>query len=173
MVIWLTGLAASGKTTIGTEIVRQWKVKTPNVVLMDGDIFRKIMRFSEGEDSYAYEGRHRVASWYSDICAWFDSQDINVVCCTIAFFDDVRARNRETLRNYFEAYIDVPMETLLERDVKNIYERAFRSEIKNVVGVDLILPPPSSPDMVINNSDDKIYISAIATEVLSRARDKV
>ncbi|NQU56619.1 MAG: adenylyl-sulfate kinase, partial [Rhodospirillales bacterium] len=120
VIICLTGLAASGKTTIGTEIVRQWKAKTPNVVFMDGDKIRKVLQQSEGEENYTYEGRHRIGRGYSDICAWLDSQGLNVVFCTIMFFDDIRTYNRKTFSKYFEVYIDVPMETLRKRDVKNL-----------------------------------------------------
>ena len=169
MIIWLTGLAASGKTTIGLEVVRLWKAEASNVVFMDGDEIRKVLQRDEGDNNYALEGRHQVASRYTDICAWLDFQDIHVVCCAIAFFDDVRKRNRQSFSKYFEAYIDVPMETLYGRDTKNLYAPALRGEIRNVVGVDLILPPPESPDMVIDNSMDGADISAIAADVLARA----
>ena len=61
------------------------------------------------------------------------------------------------------------METLYRRDTKNLYAPALKGEIKNVVRVDLILPPPGSPDMVIDNSEDDGDISVIAADVLARA----
>ena len=169
MIIWLTGLSASGKTSIGTELVRLWKAETPNVVFMDGDEVRRVLEWKDGTDDYTRDVRHRIAWRYSDMCAWLDSQDINVVCSGICFFDDVRKRNRETFSSYFEAYIDVPMEILRKRDNKNLYARAFKGEIKNVVGVDLMLEPPTAPDMVIDNSEDGADFAAIAADVLTKA----
>jgi adenylylsulfate kinase len=169
LIIWLTGLSASGKTSIGTELVRLWKAETPNVVFMDGDEVRRVLEWKDGTDDYTRDVRHRIAWRYSDMCAWLDSQDINVVCSGICFFDDVRKRNRETFSSYFEAYIDVPMEILRKRDNKNLYARAFKGEIKNVVGVDLMLEPPTAPDMVIDNSEDGADLAAIAADVLTKA----
>lgn len=165
----MTGLSASGKTSNGTELVRLWKAETPNVVFMDGDEVCRVLEWKDGIDDYTRDVRHRIAWRYSDMSAWLDSQDINVVCCGICFFDDVRKRNREFFSGYFEAYIDLAMEILRKRDKKNLYARAFKGEIKNVAGVDLMLSPPTAPDMVIDNSEDGADFSAIAAEVLARA----
>lgn len=170
MVIWLTGLSGVGKTTIGRALYRIWKTKFPNTVLVDGDAVRHLVRFNNNDDAYSQAGRHAAASRYCDICAWLDSQDINVVCCTISFFEDLRERNRRDLSKYFEVFISAPMEVLKRRDKKDLYERALRGEIRNVVGVDQPLTPPSASDMVIDNSRDLQDFDEIAGEILKRAR---
>jgi len=122
------------------------------------------------EDAYSMAGRHAVASRYCDVCAWLDNQDINVVCCTISFFEDLRERNRRTFSRYFEVLVSAPMEVLKQRDRNNLYERALKGEIKNVVGVDLPLPPPVNPDMIIDNSNDRRDFDEIAREILKRTK---
>lgn len=169
MVIWLTGLSGAGKTTIGRVLYRMWKAMAPNTVLVDGDAVRHLVRFNTSDDAYSQAGRHAAASRYCDICAWLDAQDINVVCCTISFFEDLRERNRRNLSKYFEVFISAPMDVLKRRDSKKLYERALRGEIRNVVGVDQPLMPPASPDMVIDNSRDRQDFSDIAGEILKRA----
>lgn len=170
MIIWLTGLVGSGKTSIGRCLYEILKAEAPNTVLVDGDEIRNLVRFNTGDDAYSLEGRHAAASRYCDICAWLDSQDINVICCTISFFEDLRERNRQNLSDYFEVFISVPMEILQQRDVKNLYARALKGEIKNVVGVDLPLTPPENPDLVIDNSSPRSDFREIAEEILRRAR---
>ena len=169
MIIWLTGLSGAGKTTIGQHICDIWKVQAPNTVLVDGDAVRSLVRFNTSDDAYSIEGRHAAASRYCDICDWLDDQDINAVCCTISFFEDLHERNRRDLSRYFEVFINVPMDVLERRDPKKLYERARRGEVKNVVGVDLPLEVPKSPDMVLDNSVDGADLRQIAQDILDRA----
>lgn len=169
MVIWLTGLSGVGKTTIGRHIFKLWKATAPNTVLVDGDTVRHLVRFNTTEDAYSMAGRHAAASRYCDICAWLDSQDINVVCCTISFFEDLRERNRRNLSGYFEVHVSAPLEVLRRRDRKNLYERALRGKIKNVVGVDQVLAAPIDPDMTVDNSADRADFADIAGDILNRA----
>ena len=53
---------------------------------------------------------------------------------------------------HYEIYVKVPIKILEKRDQKNIYSKALRGEIKNVVGVDLKFPEPKKSDLVIINS---------------------
>ena len=98
-----------------------------------------------------------------------NEQAINAVCCTISFFEDLQRLNRQQLSKYFEVYISVSIEVLVERDQKNLYSRALKGEIKNVVGMDLKLPPPANPDLVIDNSKDLPDFEEIAGKILKRA----
>jgi adenylylsulfate kinase len=169
LIIWLTGLSSSGKTTLGRHVYDLWRAEEANTVIIDGDEIRNVIK-STTSDTYSMEGRRTVAGHYCDLCAWLDRQDINVVCCTISSFEDLRARNRETLSKYFEVYIEVPMEVLYRRDSKNLYAPALAGEIKNVVGVDLAFSPPSAPDMVVDNSQDRDDLKPLAADILNRAR---
>jgi adenylylsulfate kinase len=172
MIIWLTGLSGAGKSTIGNAIHKLWKAEEPNTVLVDGDAVRSIIRFNADADAYSLAGRHAAASRYCDICEWLGNEDINVVCCTISFYDDLRKRNRQNLKDYFEVYINVPMDVLIERDVKNLYAPALRGEIRNVVGVDLHLDAPADPDFVLDNSQKCDDFDSIARDILAQARQK-
>ena len=169
MVIWLSGLSGSGKTAIGRRLVALWKDEAPNTVLVDGDEVRDLLAIPRDTASFTLEGRREVARRICNICAWLDRQDINVVCCTMSFFDDLRRANRETLSRYFEVFISVPMEVLYERDDKDLYAPALRGEIANVIGVDLPFTPPADPDLVVDNSRDGGDLDALAAQILKKA----
>ena len=169
MVIWLTGLAASGKTTIGRHLFGMWRARAANTVIVDGDDIRKILRLDKGDEAFTVKGRRAVAERICDLCAWLDRQDINVVCCTISFFDDLQRRNRETLSRYFEVFIAAPMDVLYRRDTKNLYAPALRGETRNVIGVDIPFTPPASPDLTVDNSEDRDGLEEIAADILARA----
>ncbi len=98
-----------------------------------------------------------------------DRQDINVVCCVLSVFPEMRKRNRKLFSTYFEVYISVPMDILYRRDTKNLYAPAMRHEITNVVGVDLPFTPPAAPDMVIDNGADGADIRSFAARILDKA----
>ena len=168
MIIWLTGVSASGKTTLGGHICDLWRLEEPNTVIIDGNEIRTILKLNSG-DAYSEEGRRVVAGHYCDLCTWLDHQGINVVCCTISSFETLRARNRESLSKYFEVYVEIPMEVAYRRDAKNLYTPALAGELKNVVGVDLPFTPPSAPDMVVDNSQDRDDLRPIAAGILKRA----
>jgi cytidine diphosphoramidate kinase len=168
MVIWLTGLSGSGKSTIGRSLFDLWKAEAPNTVIVDGDDIRQLLKI-DGENHYTLEARKEVAERIAGICAWLDGQEINVVCCTISLFGDLHERNRRTLSRYFEVFVSVPMDVLERRDTKNLYGPARRGEIRDVVGVDLPFSPPEQPDMVIDNRRDGIDLAAVAADILRRA----
>lgn len=169
MVIWLTGMSGSGKTTIGRSVYSRWKRNAPNTVLVDGDEIRKIFRHDSGPDAYTIEGRAENARRIAELCAWLDRQQINVVCCILSIFEGTREWNRENLSEYFEVFIDIPFETLLRRDNKNLYRPALEGKIKNVVGVDIEFTAPRNSDMVMDNSHDGLDAEAAAEDILQKA----
>jgi adenylylsulfate kinase-like enzyme len=169
MVIWMVGLSGAGKTTIGRPLYERWKKQASNTVLVDGDEIRKIFKHDQNLDAYTVEGRRVNGERISEICAWLDRQGINVVCCILSIFEDMRIRNRQNFSKYFEVYLSAPMEVLEKRDTKGLYASARRGEQKNVVGVDIPFPPPANPDMVIDTSCEDPDFQALANKILQEA----
>ena len=173
MVIWLVGLSSAGKTTLGRQVYKLWKKSAPNTVFVDGDEIRRIFKQDQGPEAYSIEGRAANALRIAELCAWLDKQQINVVCAILSIFEDTRRWNRMTYSKYFEVYIAVPLEVLIQRDVKNLYRPAMRGETKNVVGVDIPFVPPEAPDWIFDNSPEGIDPRAVAEEILGRAGVKI
>ncbi len=148
MVVWITGLSCAGKTSIGTQVYRLLKAKRPNVVFLDGEDVREIM---EEDLGHTIADRKLNAMRISRLCRYLDSQGIDVVCATIAFFHEVQQWNRKHIPEYFEVYVRAPFDILLARDSRGLYRRALAGKIKNVVGVDIELPPPVNPDLILDN----------------------
>ena len=103
-VYFFTGLAGAGKTTIGGLFYRRLKATKPNVVLLDGDQIRPV--FCE-DTGYTHEDRLRRAWRIFRVCQMLAEQGIDVVCCSIAMYADVRQWNRQNIANYKEIYIKV------------------------------------------------------------------
>lgn len=141
---WITGLAGSGKTTIGNMLYYEIKKKESNTVILDGDILKNISKEISG---YSYEDRKKRARMYSNICKILVDQGINVVICTIAMFDEIREWNRNNIEKYIEVFLDVDIEVLLKRNKKGLYS----DNKNNVVGIDVEVEFPKNPDIIINN----------------------
>lgn len=163
MVIWLIGMSRAGKTSIGKEVYRLLKTKRPNVVFLDGDIIREMM----GNDlGHSLADRKINAGRISRLCRLLDSQGIDVVCAILSIFHESQEWNRKHIPRYFEVYIHVPFEILLERDTNGLYKRALAGEIQNVVGVDIRFPPPLNPDLVIENDTPRDSFLKMAQRIV-------
>ena len=75
--------------------------------------------------------------------------------CSSILFLEFREWCRNNLSSYYEVFIEAPLDQLIKRDVKGIYARHLRGEIKNVAGLDLDFPSPINSDLIISNSGSK------------------
>ena len=150
-VIWITGLAGAGKTTISQELFLKLKKEYKNVVLLDGDVFRNI--FQEERD-FSLQGRLRVAKKISALYSFLSKNGLIVICATISLFDEIYKLNRQNIVNCLEVFVQCDFEELLKRDKKNLYTLAKQGKIKNVIGVDLEYDKPI-PHYTINNSNKR------------------
>lgn len=164
MVVWLIGLSGSGKTTLGRELYRLLKPDHPNTVFLDGDEVRAIFGDSLG---HTVEDRRRNAERITRLCHYLSRQGIHVVCAILSIFHESRRWNREHLQDYFEVYIEAPLEQLQARDAKGLYRAAARGELKHVVGVDIPFPPPCRPDIVVHNDGSLEEFMAHAKRIVS------
>lgn len=152
-VYFFTGLAGAGKTTIGGLFYQRLKEKSPDAVLIDGDLSRLAAGHSTAdgtvlqEDRYTTEAR-KAGAWETfQWCRDLAEEGQDVVICSISMYTEIRAWNRENIENYREIYLKVTHETLYKRDQKKLYS----TKAKNVVGVDLPWDEPGHSSIVIQN----------------------
>jgi adenylylsulfate kinase-like enzyme len=164
MVIWIIGLSGSGKTTLATQVVQRIRAENGKVVLLDGDLIRALF----GNDvDHTIDGRRRNAERLSFLTKYLSDQGIDVVAAVLSIFPEWREWNRKNVENYNEVYMKTSMETLLRRDIKNLYAKAMRGEIPNVVGVDIPFPEPETPELVLDNNVDRSDLHDFINQVMS------
>lgn len=149
---WITGLSGAGKTTIGNALYYQLKKKQDNLVILDGDILKKLVGDSLG---YSKEDRKKRAYYYSNLCKILVDQGISVIICTIAMYDEVRAWNRKNIERYVEVFLKVEKNILIQRDRKGLYSGQATGTIRQVAGMDLDVEFPKNPDIIIENNGGK------------------
>lgn len=146
-VYWITGLSGAGKTTVGTKFYNYLKEKQNNTIRLDGDVMREVFRNTD----YTYAGRKKLAYQYGSLCKMLSDQGIDVIICTVSMHDEIRAWNRENIKNYKEIYLEVTMEELVRRDQKGLYTNAINNKQGTVSGVTIEAELPKNPDLVIPN----------------------
>ncbi|MBM2817961.1 MAG: adenylyl-sulfate kinase [Parcubacteria group bacterium] len=150
VLIWITGLPGSGKTTLAKNLYNSLKNKLP-IVSIDGDTIRKIMGNDLGHNTKdRLSNAYRIAKLNKHLI----DHNLTVICSTVSLFSEIHQWNRENIKKLIEIYIDVPMETLINRDQKKIYSQAVKGKLKNVRGFDQSFDLPKNPDLVIKNTKD-------------------
>lgn len=162
-------MSGTGKTTIGREVARQWRSIPANCVLLDGDEVRKIFGHDQADSAYSVNGRRKNAERMTALCSLLDSQGINVVCCILSLFPEMRAENRRRFSGYFEVFLDAPLSALKARDTKGLYAAAEAGAARDVVGIDIPFERPSTADMVIDTSGKLADLPEMARQILRRA----
>jgi adenylylsulfate kinase-like enzyme len=165
MVVWIMGLSGAGKTTLATEVCSFLLKSVSNVVLIDGDMIREMFGNDLGFD---LKDRLRNAQRIQELCRFLDAQGIHVVCAILSLFPESRRWNREHIKNYFEVYIDAPVDHLKQRDSKGLYGRVERGEIRDVAGLDLEFPVPVDAEIVIENTASRDALLAFAPAIAAR-----
>lgn len=160
-VYWITGLSGAGKTTVGKVVYEKLKAVKDNVIILDGDALRNSIAADLG---YTQEDRHESARRNTRLCKLLADQDIDVICCTICMFEDIRKWSRDNNENYLEVYLKVPMDILKKRNQKNLYEDAQ----DELVGLGVGMEEPQNPDLVIIN-DGSMMPEMIADEIIEKA----
>ncbi|VEJ24437.1 adenylyl-sulfate kinase [Helicobacter cholecystus] len=148
MVIWLMGLAGSGKSTLGRLLYTKLKSEeVDNLVYLDGDEFRKII----GAFGYDKSSRIEVAKKRAMLCEMLSSQGLIVIASSISMFKENYEFNREYIKKYFEVYIQCDMTELKRRNQKGLYS----GKVKDVVGLDIEIDNPQA-DLTLDNREGKL-----------------
>jgi cytidine diphosphoramidate kinase len=169
VVIWITGISASGKSTLGKYFFKKFKKQKRNTVFFDGDEFRKIFH---NDIKYTLRDRDVNAIRLTSLVKYVSDQKTNLIVSANITSQRFRDWCRKNIKNYFEIFIDTPIEVLRKRDYKKLYKNAFSGKIKNVVGVDIKFIKPKKPDLTIDNSKTKSNLYLNYNKILKEIKNR-
>ena len=152
--IWITGLAGSGKTTLAKEVYKRLYKKHNNIIHIDGDEFREIMM---NENGFSQEERLSNARKIAKLCSFLTNQNMIVISSTVSLFHEIHQFNNINNTNYTEVFIKVSMEELIRRDKKGLYSRALEGKLNNVMGIDIPYEDPKKPTLTLDNSKQEYF----------------
>lgn len=145
-VIWLTGLSGSGKSTIADLVEQKLLASGHHTYLLDGDNVRHGLNNDLGfTDQDRVENIRRIA----EVAKLMVDAGLIVLTSFISPFQAERKMARDMLAEgeFLEIYINTPLEVAEDRDVKGLYKKARRGELKNFTGIDSPYEAPEQPDL--------------------------
>ena len=161
-VIWMTGLSGSGKSTIAKEVERKLFSKDFNVFILDGDNLR--MGLNRGL-SFSPEDRTENIRRTAEVAKLFTDAGFIVIVSLISPYRSERKKARDIRPEYFrEIYVKSSLEECIKRDVKGLYAKAIRSEIKDFTGISSPYEEPLSPDLTVDTEQEEIEESVLKLE---------
>ncbi len=147
-VLWLTGLSGSGKSTIAEHLERRLFEAGYFPQVLDGDNIRsginKNLGFSVADRT---ENIRRIA----EVARLYANSGVIVLASFISPTRQIRAMAKTIIgeNDFLEIYVNAPLEECERRDVKGLYEKARRGEIKGFTGIDSPYEAPESPFLEI------------------------
>jgi len=147
--LWFTGLSGAGKTTLSRMVYFEIRRRGFKAELLDGDIIRT--NFSQ-ELTFNRRDRDINVRRIGFVCHLLNKNDVIGVVAAIAPYDETRQYNRRLIENYNEVYVNCPLEVCEKRDVKGLYARARRGEIRNFTGISDPYEPPVNPEIEVRTN---------------------
>ena len=150
-VLWMTGLPCSGKTTIA----RKLRELSPKLVMFDGDELRAQSSSNDFSREGINENNRKTANLAKDF-----SVDKPVCVSLISPFKENREDARKIIgdNKFIEAHIKCSLSICEERDVKGMYKKARRNEIKDFIGIHTDYEIPDKPDLIVNTETNSLDI---------------
>ena len=151
VMIWFTGLSGSGKSTIAIALERELHKRGLLCRILDGDNIRSGINNNLGfTETDRIENIRRIA----EVSKLFVDTGIITIAAFISPSNDIRemAANIIGKDDFLEVYVSTPIEECERRDVKGLYAKARRGEIKNFTGISAPFEAPAYPALTLDTS---------------------
>ena len=151
VVVWFTGLSASGKSTICVEVEKQLFNMNANVYLLDGDNIRHGLNKNLG---FSPEDRTENIRRIGEVARLLTDAGNITLTAFISPYRVDRDNVRKLLKpdEFIEVYVKADIETCKKRDPKGLYEKAVKGEIAEFTGISAPYEEPLNPEIVIDTT---------------------
>jgi bifunctional enzyme CysN/CysC len=149
--IWFTGLSGSGKSTLANALEKRLFLSGKATMLLDADNVRMGLNRDLG---FTKEDRSENIRRLAETAKLMNDAGLIVLVSAISPRRVDRRMARSIIGSAFhEVYINTPLETCISRDVKGLYQKALRGEIRQFSGIDMAYEPPEHPDLIIDTTE--------------------
>jgi bifunctional enzyme CysN/CysC len=151
-VLWFTGLSGAGKSTIANLVEKKLHSLGKHTYLLDGDNVRHGLNRDLGfTDADRVENIRRVA----EAARLFVDAGMMVLVSFISPFRSERNMARELLEEgeFYEVYVNTPLEVCEARDPKGLYKKARAGQLQNFTGIDSAYEAPENPEIIVNAAE--------------------
>lgn len=145
--VWITGLPASGKSTITRELMKKLDALGVPMVVLESDKMRKILT---PQPTYSEKEREQFYRAIVLIGELITRSGMNVIFDATANQRSYRDYARSLIRRFVEVYVECPLEICMKRDPKGIYERATSGKTMTVPGIQASYELPLHPEITLD-----------------------
>lgn len=145
--IWLTGIPASGKTTISILLKDYLQKKNMPAIILDGDEIRKTISKDLG---FSPQDRKEHNRRVIEIAKLLVKNNFTVIIPLISPYRETRELARKEIPNFVEVYVKASLDTCIKRDPKGLYKKAQAGEIQNMTGLQSPYEEPQNPELVLD-----------------------
>lgn len=145
--VWITGMPASGKSSITRELVRLLREQDVSAAVLESDALRLILT---PEPSYSDAERQGFYREMAELGTLLTKQGLNVIFDATANKRAYRQRARTPIPRFLEAHVKCPIEICRGRDPKGIYARAAAGTAATVPGIQTTYEPPHDPEILLD-----------------------
>lgn len=151
VMVWFTGLSGSGKSTVALGVERELHARGIMCRILDGDNIRAGINSNLG---FSAEDRMENIRRIAEIGKLFVQTGIVTLACFVSPTEDVRVLARDIIgeADFKEVFVSTPIEECERRDVKGLYARARRGEVKNFTGISAPFEAPKNPAISVDTS---------------------
>ena len=169
LTIWLTGLSASGKSTLAFALERRLVQMGHACYVLDGDNVRHGLNNDLG---FSHQDRTENIRRIAEVAHLMNDAGLIVITAFISPYREDRELAKRIIgtENFLEIYVNTPIEACEARDPKNMYKRARAGEISGFTGVNAPYEPPVAPDLTMDTStaSPSECAGSLFTEFISR-----
>jgi adenylyl-sulfate kinase len=165
-VIWFTGLPCSGKTTIADKVAEILKGERLKVERLDGDIVRQGLTRDLG---FSKEDRDKNIERVTFVAKLLSRNGVAAIVSFVSPYRERRDLARKETTNFIEVYAKCSVEECIKRDVKGMYKKALRGEIKDFTGVNDPYEEPLNPELIIET--DKVNVKESVDKVVNKLKE--
>lgn len=151
MMVWFTGLSGSGKSTVALGVERELAKRDVLCRILDGDNIRAGINSNLG---FSEEDRRENIRRIAEIGKLFVQTGIVTLACFVSPTEEIRQLARTIIgdEDFNEVFVSTPLEECERRDVKGLYARARRGEVKDFTGISAPFEAPKNPAISIDTS---------------------
>jgi adenylylsulfate kinase len=161
--LWFTGLPCSGKSAVADRVAAVLKERGLHAERLDGDIVRQDLTRDLG---FSKKDRDENIRRVTFVTKLLSRNGVAVLTSFISPYREMRDRARTETTNFVEIYVKCSLEVCMERDVKGMYKKAMRGEIKEFTGVSDPYEEPLNPELVLET--DKETLEQSVSRVLAK-----
>jgi adenylyl-sulfate kinase len=156
-VFWMTGLSGAGKTTIALAMEEKLRERGVKLERLDGDVVRESLTRDLG---FSAEDRTKNIERITFVAKLLSRNGVGCICSFISPYQSIRDNVRRDTTNFIEVFVDAPLEVVIDRDVKGLYEKAIAGKIPNFTGISDPFEAPQNPDLHIRTDLETVDESA-------------